>query len=111
MLAYTALMKAVLSESPRVGALGLNALPLLVYLQRQMHTPSACAPATRKERKRQSLSASIQREAQHDTGLLSINNTASLPDCSGGCSRNRLAAAGKATDRTQTLQKGIAPGW
>ena len=109
MLAYTALMKAVLSESPRVGALGLNALPLLVYLQRQTHTLSACAPATRKERKRQSLSASIQREAQHNTGLLSINNTASLPDCSGGCSRNRLAAAGKAADRTQTLQKGYSP--
>ncbi len=46
MLAYTALMKAVLSESPRVGALGLNALPLLVYLQHQMHTLSACASAT-----------------------------------------------------------------
>lgn len=46
MLAYTALMKAVLRESPRVGALGLYALPLLVYLQQQMHTLSACASAT-----------------------------------------------------------------
>lgn len=39
-------MKAVLSESPRVGALGLNALPLLLYLQQQMHTLSAGASAT-----------------------------------------------------------------
>jgi len=45
-LAYTALMKAVLRESPRVGALGLYALPLLVYLQQQMHTLSADASAT-----------------------------------------------------------------
>ncbi len=39
-------MKAVFSESPRVGALGLNALPLLVYLQQQTHALSACASAT-----------------------------------------------------------------
>lgn len=36
MVAYTALMKAVLSESPKVGAKGLNALPLLVYLQQSL---------------------------------------------------------------------------
>ena len=39
-------MKAVLRESPRVGALGLYALPLSVYLQQQMHTLSADASAT-----------------------------------------------------------------
>ena len=39
-------MKAVLRESPKVGALGLYALPLLVYLQQQMHTLSADASAT-----------------------------------------------------------------